>query len=187
MNNIVSLLSSKARESFNQVPVTDLLNPTFVIDNQLLTKRDIEKLSIIRESYELYAVDSLTKIQIGSSKQLAYHMEKIMCHYKEEILVVLILNTKNEIIKMEEVFKGTVNSSMAHPREIFRKAVQYETARIAIAHNHPSGNCEPSNADIQFTIRMIECGELMGIELLDHLIIGKSDSISLRETTNLWN
>ncbi|TLQ49510.1 DNA repair protein RadC [Ruoffia tabacinasalis] len=187
MNNIVSLLSSKARESFNQVPVTDLLNPTFVIDNQLLTKRDIEKLSIIRESYELYAMDGLKKIQIGSSRQLMYHLEKIMCHYKEEILVVLLLNTKNEIIKMEQIFKGTVNSSIAHPREIFRKAVQYETARIVVAHNHPSGDSEPSGADIQFTKRMVECGDLMGIELLDHVIIGKLDSISLREATNLWN
>lgn len=184
---IVSLLSSKARESFKGVSVTELLNPNFIIDNQILTKRDIEKLSIIREAYELYALDSLKNVQIGSSRQMMYHLEKIMCHYKEEVLVVLLLNTKNEIIKMEQVFKGTVNSSNAHPREIFRKAVQYETARIAIAHNHPSGDSEPSEADIYFTKRMIACGELMGIELLDHIIVGKGQSVSLREITNFWS
>lgn len=184
---IVSLLSSKARESFREISVTELLDPSFIIDNRILTKRDIEKLSIIREAYELYALDSLKKVQIGSSRQMMNHLAKIMCHYKEEVLVVLLLNTKNEIIKMEQIFKGTVNSSTAHPREIFRKAVQYETARIAIAHNHPSGDPEPSEADIYFTKRMIACGELMGIELLDHIIVGKGQTISLREYTNFWN
>ena len=71
--------------------------------------------------------------------------------------------------------------SIAHPREIFREAVKYSSARILLAHNHPSGNPTPSPQDIQFTKRMEECGEMMGIQLLDHIILGDSGYISLRE------
>lgn len=104
----------------------------------------------------------------------------------QEHLMVLFLNTKNEIIKKRTIFIGTVNSSVAHPREIFKEAVKYPTARIIIAHNHPSGDTEPSPADIHFTQRMIQCGELMGIEVLDHIIVGQSSYLSLRESTNVF-
>lgn len=104
----------------------------------------------------------------------------------QEHLVTLFLNTKNEIIKKRTIFIGTVNSSVAHPREIFKEAVKYPTARIIIAHNHPSGDTEPSQADLLFTKRMISCGEMMGIELLDHLIIGHGEYLSLRESTNVF-
>ena len=71
--------------------------------------------------------------------------------------------------------------SVAHPREIFRGAVRFSAARIIIGHNHPSGNPEPSEADLMFTKRMASCGELMGIEMLDHIIVGETHYISLKE------
>lgn len=70
---------------------------------------------------------------------------------------------------------------MAHPREIFKGAVRCSAARIILGHNHPSGNPEPSEADCAFTKRMVECGEMMGIEVLDHFVIGEQTYISLRE------
>ena len=79
------------------------------------------------------------------------------------------------------IFIGGLNSAVAHPREIFREAVRYSAARVIIGHNHPSGNPEPSQADIDFTKRLMECGELMGIELLDHFIVGGEHFISLKE------
>ena len=82
---------------------------------------------------------------------------------------------------------GTVNSSVAHPREIFKEAVKYPTARLLLAHNHPSGDTEPSKADLQFTRRMIGCGELMGIEVLDHVIIGQGNFLSLRESSHVFD
>lgn len=80
-----------------------------------------------------------------------------------------------------------MNSSVAHPREIFKEAVKYPTARIILGHNHPSGDVAPSTADIQFTKRMIECGQLMGIEILDHLIIGHENYLSLHESTDIFD
>ena len=109
-----------------------------------------------------------------------------MFDLQQEHLICLFLNSKNEIIKSQTIFIGTVNSSVAHPREIFKEAVKYPTARIIIAHNHPSGDTTPSTADLNFTKRMIACGELMGIELLDHLIIGNRSYISLREHSELF-
>jgi len=99
----------------------------------------------------------------------------------QENVVAIYLNTKNEIIKKETIFIGTLNSSVAHPREIFKHAVRYSAARIIVGHNHPSGNPEPSEADHQFTNRIIQAGEIIGIELLDHIIVGENSYISLKE------
>lgn len=119
--------------------------------------------------------------QITSSQSAGEMLMDEMRGLQQEIVVALYLNTKNEIIKKEEVFKGSLNSSVAHPREIFRGAVRYSAARIIVCHNHPSGNPDPSDADIQFTKRLAECGEMMGIQLLDHIIVGDRTYLSLKE------
>ncbi len=118
---------------------------------------------------------------ISSSSDFGHMMIMELQDLQQEHLVVIFLNTKNEIIKKETIFVGSLNQSIAHPREIFRGAVRYSAARIILAHNHPSGNPDPSKKDIQFTERMVACGEMMGIELLDHLIIGRNEYISLKE------
>lgn len=124
---------------------------------------------------------------IVSTNSAGEWLMREMADLHQEHLMVLFLNTKNEIIRKKTIFIGTVNSSVAHPREIFKEAVKYPTARIIIAHNHPSGDTEPSPADMHFTRRMIACGELMGIDVLDHLIIGQNEYRSLHETTNVFD
>lgn len=119
--------------------------------------------------------------QITSSQKVGEMLMNEMRGWQQEVVVALYLNTKNEIIKREEVFKGSLNSAVAHPREIFKGAVRYSAARIIIGHNHPSGNPEPSEADIQFTERLFQCGEMMGIHLLDHIIVGENRFTSLKE------
>lgn len=123
---------------------------------------------------------------ITSTKVAGEWLMHYLADLHQEHFVVLFLNTKNDIITTRTIFIGTVNSSVVHPREIFKEAVKYPTARIIIAHNHPSGDTTPSQPDLNFTRRMIECAEIMGIELLDHLIIGHSTYISLRETTTIF-
>lgn len=124
--------------------------------------------------------------RVRSSADLAYSLMEELRGKHQEHLLCLYLNTKNEIIKKETLFIGSLNQSIAHPREIFRGAVRYSAARLIIAHNHPSGNPKPSENDLLFTERLKECGEMMGIELLDHLIIGSERYISLREE-GFWN
>ena len=94
---------------------------------------------------------------ILSSQEAGQWMVQEMADLQQEHLIVLCLNSKNEVIKKQTIFMGSVNSSIAHPREIFKEAVKYPTAHLIIAHNHPSGNPDPSKADLLFTKRMISC------------------------------
>lgn len=131
-----------------------------------------------------YRIQQSTQLKLGkvsSSYQIAQNLIYELQDFQQEHLVCLYLNTKNEVIKQETVFKGSLNQSVAHPREIFRSAVKYSAARLILAHNHPSGNPTPSESDIHFTQRMQECGKMMGIEVLDHIIIGAQVYISMRE------
>lgn len=129
-------------------------------------------------------VNQSTQIKEGtvsSSNWVGKYLQEELANLNQENVVALYLNTKNEIIKKDTVFIGGLNSSVAHPREIFNRAISYSAARIILAHNHPSGNVEPSEADLSFTQRMIEAGELLGVEVLDHFIIGEDSYLSLRE------
>ncbi len=98
-----------------------------------------------------------------------------------EVVLVVVLNTKNEINAIHRVFTGSLNTSVAHPREIFRTAIINNGARIMLFHNHPSGDTDPSEADFAFTRRVVDCGEMLGIEVIDHIIVTKNDYLSLRE------
>ena len=119
--------------------------------------------------------------KVSSPKDVAELLINEMSYLNQEVLKLILLNTKNNIIKMENIFKGSLNSSIVHPREIFREAVKYGSANIIITHNHPSGDPTPSREDINITNRLKECGEIMGIKLLDHLIIGNDRYFSLKE------
>src|SRR5690625_3272670 len=109
-----------------------------------------------------------------------YVMEE-MRNLNQEHLVVLFLNTKNQIIHRQTIFVGSLYASIVHPREIYREAVKRSAASIICAHNHPSGDPAPSQEDIHVTRRLVEAGKIMGIELLDHLVIGNHSFTSLKE------
>ncbi len=94
----------------------------------------------------------------------------------------LALNTKNHLVRMVEVSVGSLNASIVHPRELFKEAVRVSAASIVVVHNHPSGDPTPSGADIQLTRRLVKAGDVLGIEVLDHVIIGDDgEHSSLRE------
>ena len=107
----------------------------------------------------------------------------------EERLVSVHLNAKNEVIGVHEVSKGTLSSSLVHPREVFKAALLANTYSLIIAHNHPSGSdVEPSREDIKTTEQLLDAGKIMGISILDHLIFGpRHPAISIREEhPHLW-
>lgn len=99
----------------------------------------------------------------------------------QEVVLILILNTKNQINAIHRVFTGSLNTSVAHPREIFRSAILNNGARIILYHNHPSSDLTPSEADLSFTRRMMEAGDVLGIELLDHFIVSETNWLSFKE------
>ena len=100
---------------------------------------------------------------------------------KQENLIVVLLDNKNKIIKSKTVFKGSINISIAHPREIFNFAILNSAYAIIIVHNHPSGDPTPSKNDCAITKQMIASGEIIGIKVIDHIIIGHNKYYTFRE------
>ena len=135
----------------------------------------ISKATLIKAALELgvrVAESEIVRYQVKNPWDIyKYYMES-MRYLKEEIFKTVLLNTKNEIITDIDVSHGTLNSSLVHPREVFKQAIKKSANKIILIHNHPSGNVEPSNEDIHITDRLIECGKIIGIEVIDHIIIG---------------
>ncbi|MFA6198554.1 MAG: DNA repair protein RadC [Patescibacteria group bacterium] len=101
---------------------------------------------------------------------------------KREMFVTLLLTTRHRLLKFETVSVGSLNASIVHPREVFRPAIQAAAASMLLAHNHPSGDPEPSEDDVEMTHRLVRTGEMLGIEVIDHVIIGAGGSyLSFRE------
>lgn len=99
----------------------------------------------------------------------------------EEVLVLICLDTKNKPIGLFKVSQGTLNASMVHPREVFKRAILCNANSIILAHNHPSGDKTPSDEDKTITYRIQESGNLLGIRLLDHVIIAGTDIYSMKQ------
>lgn len=121
------------------------------------------------------------RFTVDSPDSLAGVFMEEMRYEKKEKVKVLLLDTKNKIIGDIQISEGSLNSSIVHPREVFREAVLRSANRIVLVHNHPSGDPEPSIEDIKLTNRIVEAGKIMGIELLDHIIIGDGVYCSLRQ------
>lgn len=122
------------------------------------------------------------RICIENPKQVADLFMEQLRVLKKETFQVLQLNIKNEILSIENVSVGNLNSSIATPREVFSSAVRKSASAVILAHNHPSGNPEPSQADVDLTRRLEESGRILGIRVLDHIIIGDGIYVSMRET-----
>lgn len=119
--------------------------------------------------------------QVYGSQQIGAQLAHDFANLEQEQLILLCLDTKNQIIKRQMVFQGTLNSCPAHPREIMQLALTTATARIVIAHNHPSGDVVPSKKDVEFTKRLQLAGEIMGLPLLDSFVVGANDYYSFAE------
>lgn len=104
-----------------------------------------------------------------------------MRHLDREHFRAALLNTKNQILKVVTVSIGSLNASIVHPREILKPAIMASAASIILVHNHPTGDPTPSREDVEFTRRFAKCGELLGIQLLDHIVIGAGRFNSLKE------
>lgn len=102
-----------------------------------------------------------------------------------ETLQVLLLNTRRRLIRIEEISEGTLDTLLVHPREVFRAAISANAAAIVLAHNHPSGDPTPSEADIKVTRDLIRAGQLLKIEVLDHIVLGRATAERTKDYTSL--
>ncbi len=120
------------------------------------------------------------KISVSTPEDTAAIFMEDMRYLKKEHFRVLLLNVKNEIISVGDVSVGSISSSEAHPREVFAEAVRRGAANVILIHNHPSGTPAPSRADIELTKRLYEAGVILGIQVLDHIIIGDGIFVSMK-------
>ncbi|ATP41275.1 hypothetical protein CSE16_15095 [Solibacillus sp. R5-41] len=156
----------------------------------------LEEMKDIKGIGEAKAVLLLASIELGrrlASKELeerytirspedaASYLMQDMTSLQQEHFVCLFLNVKNQVLHKQTIFVGSLNASIVHPREIFREAVKRSAAAIICSHNHPSGVPTPSPEDIEVTNRLHEAGQIIGVDLLDHIIIGDHQFISMKE------
>ena len=133
--------------------------------------------------------ESKTKFQIitkiSSSDEAIrfcrHHFRRLITDCLQEEFHIVTLDTKNQIITSHQITIGTLDASLVHPREVFRPAIKDAASSIILAHNHPSGDPTPSREDIAVTDRLSEVGKTIGIDVLDHIVLGKEKSISLQE------
>lgn len=121
------------------------------------------------------------KFKISSPRDCASLMMNDMCLLNKEVFKIIMLNVKNLVIKVSQISIGSLNSSIVHPREVFYDAIKENAASIILCHNHPSGDPSPSNEDVNISLRLKECGKIIGIDVVDHIIIGNKVFVSLKE------
>jgi DNA repair protein RadC len=180
---VLALILQKGTRKDNVVDMSNRLISKFTLEK--LGGMSLSELSSIEGIGEAKAMQILAAFEI-SKRVKTFEGSKISCakdvfdkyHLQlkdllQEQFIVLVLNTKNRIIKEEVISKGTLNSSIIHPREIFKSAIRESGNAIIVVHNHPSGDCTPSDEDIEITERIAEAGRTLNIPLLDHVIVGK--------------
>ena len=117
---------------------------------------------------------------LNSPKSVFTYFHPLLSREIQEKLYVAFLNVKNRIVSYSELFVGGLDSNIIHPRDIFRESVRNNAARIILIHNHPSGDPTPSKADINITLEIMKAGDIIGIRIVDHIIIGKNQFVSLK-------
>lgn len=144
-------------------------------------KRTAEVLQAAIALAQKLADKSLPEMHTIRSPEDAYEVFKDLRHNQQEHFVVAFLDSKNHVIGKKTIFIGGLNTSLVHPREVFAEAIRRRAASIICAHSHPSGDAQPSSEDREVTKRLIEAGKIIGIEVLDHLVIGDGTYVSLKE------
>lgn len=147
-----------------------------------LGKGTITKLEALWELYNRFSINKkLEKNYIISKPEDIYDLVKDdMKYFEQEHFRILMLNTKNIVINIKDIFIGASDSSVIETRKVFKEALKYNAKNITICHNHPSGDPDPSKEDVNISLRIKEAGKIIGIDLLDHIIIGDNRFVSLK-------
>jgi len=144
----------------------------------------LAKATQIKATFELAKrseVEVGEKIFIKTAEDAVKLVKPKLKDKKKEYFLILSLDSRNNLIKISEISIGSLNANLVHPREIFKEAIQALANSIILIHNHPSGDAIPSKDDIDITKQLIDAGEIMGITILDHIVIGNQDYKSMKD------
>ncbi|MCE3203436.1 DNA repair protein RadC [Paenibacillus sonchi] len=153
----------------------------------LMKESDMNALPPKKRKLAQHLLETLKKImqegepKVMSGPEAVFESVGDLITLHQEHFDVLFLDTKNRVIERKTIFIGSLNSAIVHPREVFRAAIECSAASIVCVHNHPSGDPTPSPEDISLTRRLIKAGELIGIDVLDHIVVGKEGFVSLKQ------
>lgn len=169
--------------SFLAIGLTDLLKMTkeeFLQYPGIGPGAAARLMAAITLTRKLCKTGPMEHTKINSPDDVFELMKDEMKLYDREHFIVLLLDTKMQVIAKEIISIGTLNASMVHPRELFNRAIRRSAASMILLHNHPSGDPSPSREDIEVTKRMVEAGKIIGIEVQDHIVLGFEKFISLK-------
>ncbi|HIC92501.1 MAG TPA: JAB domain-containing protein [Syntrophaceae bacterium] len=164
----------------------------------VFSKGDVEKIEKVLGLSPVQACQLVASFELGKrlfgkqtevflkSPQEVFEYAKDLTRLKKEYLRGLYVDTRNKLIRDEVIAIGTLNASFTHPREVFHPAIESHAAAIILVHNHPSGDPSPSRDDIKLTRQIYKASMILGIEILDHVIIGNEKYFSLKERTDIW-
>ncbi len=182
--NSVELAKRILYPPFSQEGILNLHHWSY---EQLLQVKGIGKVKAIQIlclcelARRLAKAEAGKELNFGTPESIAKYYMEDMRHQKQETMKLLMLNTKSKLIGESDISKGTVNATVVSPREMFVEALQKNAVFIILLHNHPSGDPAPSRQDILITQKVRDAGEMVGVELLDHIIIGDNCYFSMRE------
>lgn len=145
----------------------------------------IDILASIEFVRRIFTEDITNKITCNSPEIVANYLRYKLQELKQEVFLVIDLDVKGRIIEEREVFRGSLDMSLVHPREVFKNSIKNSAASIICVHNHPSGDATPSSEDVTTTYKLLNVGNLLGIEVLDHIVVAKTGYCSLRKVLNI--
>ncbi len=194
----VELLSLTLQESADSQVVRGVLRKINAMEERLqLTMQELEEVEGIKPksaeqflaglelSKRIYASPSRLKEQLSSPEAVASFLIPQMRYLDREVFKCLYLNQKNRLLFIETISIGSLTNSIVHPREIFKPAIKRSAASVIMAHNHPSGDPSPSQEDIEVTNKIIRAGQVLGISIMDHVIIGDNCWTSLKQSGHM--
>ena len=164
----VKAISQATIEELSQIKGIGLAKAAQIKACFELGKREDLELEMI--NFDIKNPESVVKAIRASIK------DKAKEHFK-----LILLNPRNKIIRISTISVGTLNASLVHPREVFKDAIVHSAASVVLAHNHPSGDPEPSGDDIKITKKLVESGKILGIDVIDHIVVGKNSFLSFKE------
>ncbi|CAG0983980.1 hypothetical protein METP3_02246 [Methanosarcinales archaeon] len=178
-------LSQRVLSQFDLKQLSAIGAPQLMKIHGIKSGKAVQIAACFELARRLETFDSSSKFKINSPEDVYRRLYPAMRESKKEHFVELCLDTKNQVIREDTISIGSLNANVVHPREVFRTALIESAAHIIVAHNHPSGDPTPSREDIDITKKLVETGKIMGIDVLDHVIIGDCRHFSMKEAGHI--
>jgi DNA repair protein RadC len=134
----------------------------------------------LKQGMKLYT-PTKRRVLIKGPEDMAEHLKPLLEKADREVFLTVILNARNQVVTTLVISIGSLNASIVHPREVFKNAIKLNAAALILCHNHPSGETDPSDDDIALTRRLVQVGDLCGIAVMDHIIVGTNGFTSLKQ------